>query len=69
MALVHSRVGRVVFAIPEPRRGALGSRYSLHCQQGLNHHYRVFQYDEVAQHQNHRPSKRYQKIDGKNTHR
>lgn len=42
MALVHSRVRRVVYCLPDPRFGALGSRYRLHGQRSLNHHYLVF---------------------------
>lgn len=42
MALVHSRVRRVVYCVPDPRFGALGSRYRLHGQRSLNHHYLVF---------------------------
>ena len=44
MALVHSRVRRVVWMAPNPKRGALGTRYALHHQAGLNHHYRVFRF-------------------------
>ena len=46
MALVHSRVARVIWATPNAARGALGSRYVLHLQPGLNHHYRVFRYHD-----------------------
>ncbi|RHY28569.1 hypothetical protein DYB32_005875 [Aphanomyces invadans] len=42
MALVHSRVGRVIYLQPNPTSGALGSRYSLHGHESLNHRYRVF---------------------------
>ena len=48
MALVHSRVARVVWKVPNKKRGALGSRYSLHLKTGLNHHYRVFKYTEPS---------------------
>ncbi|XP_039613844.1 probable inactive tRNA-specific adenosine deaminase-like protein 3 isoform X1 [Polypterus senegalus] len=41
MALVHSRVRRVFFGVPTPD-GALGSRYKIHTQKDLNHHYEVF---------------------------
>ncbi|KAJ7294668.1 hypothetical protein O6H91_Y242000 [Diphasiastrum complanatum] len=43
MALVHQRVRRVFYGIKNPKYGALGSRYKLHSQQGLNHHYTVIQ--------------------------
>ncbi|ETV85125.1 hypothetical protein H257_02971 [Aphanomyces astaci] len=42
MALVHARVGRVIYHRANPVTGALGSRYSLHGQPSLNHRYRVF---------------------------
>ncbi|KAJ3161757.1 adenosine deaminase, tRNA-specific 3 [Geranomyces michiganensis] len=41
MALVHSRVGRVFYAIPDPA-GGLGSAYKIHVHPSLNHHYKVF---------------------------
>ena len=41
MAMVHSRVRRVFYACPSPE-GALGSKYRLHTQKGLNHHFDVF---------------------------
>ena len=45
MALVHSRVRRVIFAAADGRGGALGSRWALQRQKGLNHHYMVFSLD------------------------
>lgn len=42
MALVHSRIHRVVFRRPDPRQGALGSVFSLHRIASLNHRFRVF---------------------------
>ena len=45
MALVHSRVRRVVFAAPNAVAGALGGgKYSLHGQPTLNHHYDVYSF-------------------------
>ncbi|CAC5390699.1 TAD3 [Mytilus coruscus] len=41
MALVHSRISRVFYGSPHPE-GALGSKYKLHVQSGINHHYEVF---------------------------
>ncbi|KAJ3157286.1 adenosine deaminase, tRNA-specific 3 [Geranomyces variabilis] len=41
MALVHSRVGRVFYAIPDPA-GGLGSAYKIHVHPSLNHHYKAF---------------------------
>ncbi|PIK57515.1 putative inactive tRNA-specific adenosine deaminase-like protein 3-like [Apostichopus japonicus] len=41
MALVHSRIQRVFYGSPHPD-GALGSRYNIHYQPGLNHHFQVF---------------------------
>jgi len=42
MALVHSRIRRVFYGSNDSDIGALGSRYNLHVQEGLNHHYEVF---------------------------
>ena len=41
MALVHSRVRRVFYALPAPEGGALGSRYRLHTERSINHHFQV----------------------------
>jgi hypothetical protein len=37
MALVHSRLRRVVFCRPDPAAGAVASRYRLHGERSLNH--------------------------------
>ncbi|XP_050689853.1 uncharacterized protein LOC126982113 isoform X2 [Eriocheir sinensis] len=42
MALLHSRVRRVFYLIPDPHLGALGSRTRLHTLPGINHRYEVF---------------------------
>lgn len=42
MALVHSRLRRVVYCAPDPERGALGGAFRLHSQRSLNHRYRVY---------------------------
>lgn len=42
MALVHSRVQRVIYAEADPEHGALGGSLKLHGQQSLNHHYSVY---------------------------
>ncbi|CAI5519464.1 unnamed protein product [Closterium sp. Naga37s-1] len=42
MALVHQRVRRVFYAIPNLQGGALGSCWKLHGVKSLNHHYEVF---------------------------
>ncbi|KAK2190398.1 hypothetical protein NP493_82g04046 [Ridgeia piscesae] len=42
MALVHSRIRRVFYVTPT-QGGALGTHCKLHVQEGLNHHYEVFQ--------------------------
>lgn len=42
MALVHSRLGRVVYALQDAAHGALGGRFRLHSQRSLNHHYLVY---------------------------
>ncbi|KAK3597440.1 hypothetical protein CHS0354_040180 [Potamilus streckersoni] len=41
MALVHSRIQRVFYGSPS-KDGALGTKFKLHVQSGLNHHYQVF---------------------------
>ena len=41
MALVHSRISRVFYGSSH-QEGALGSKYKLHVQHGINHHYEVF---------------------------
>ncbi|KDO31156.1 hypothetical protein SPRG_04296 [Saprolegnia parasitica CBS 223.65] len=42
MALVHSRVRRVIYFKKNAGSGALGSNYYLHTKRSLNHRYRVF---------------------------
>jgi tRNA(Arg) A34 adenosine deaminase TadA len=42
MALLHSRVRRVFWDIPDEQRGALGSVIRLHALPNVNHRYRVF---------------------------
>lgn len=37
MALLHSRVRAVYYAVPNPTYGGLGSRYRINVQPGLNH--------------------------------
>ena len=36
-AMVHARIGAVVYGTPEPRTGALGSAIAAHDTPGLNH--------------------------------
>lgn len=36
-AMIHARIGTVVFGTPEPRAGALGSSMAAHEAPGLNH--------------------------------
>lgn len=40
-AMVHARVGTVVYGAPEPRAGALGSSIAAHEAPGLNHRLQV----------------------------
>jgi tRNA(adenine34) deaminase len=40
-AMVHARVGTVVYGAPEPRAGALGSSIAAHEAPGLNHRLEV----------------------------
>ena len=42
MALVHSRVRRVIYCVPDCMHGALGGAFRLHGQKSLNHHYQVY---------------------------
>lgn len=42
MALVHSRVRRVVFWERDAAAGCLGSRAEIHLIKSLNHHYEVY---------------------------
>lgn len=42
MALLHSRVYRVIYAIPNPTGGGLGSRFKVHCEKKLNHSFYVY---------------------------
>jgi hypothetical protein len=42
MALVHSRIRRVVYIHPDPLCGALGSTHSVHEMRSLNHRFRVY---------------------------
>ncbi|KAG5852829.1 hypothetical protein ANANG_G00066700 [Anguilla anguilla] len=41
MALVHSRIGRVFYGVAS-EDGALGTKYKIHTQKDLNHHFEVF---------------------------
>jgi tRNA(Arg) A34 adenosine deaminase TadA len=43
MALVHSRMRRVVFLETDPVGGAVGGAFRLHGKTALNHHFDVFQ--------------------------
>lgn len=47
MALVHSRIRRVIFRDRNVEFGGLGSVQSIHGLPNLNHHYRVFQYSKI----------------------
>eukprot|EP01025_Chloroclados_australasicus_P059575 TRINITY_DN7538_c0_g1_i11.p1 TRINITY_DN7538_c0_g1~~TRINITY_DN7538_c0_g1_i11.p1 ORF type:complete len:372 (-),score=25.79 TRINITY_DN7538_c0_g1_i11:385-1500(-) len=42
MALVHSRVTRVVYCVKDNEFGALGGKFNLQEQKSLNHHYEVY---------------------------
>jgi tRNA-specific adenosine deaminase 3 len=47
MALVHSRVRRVIYGLSNAEAGALGTLYHLHTKRSLNHRYRVFKLEGV----------------------
>lgn len=42
MALVHSRIRRVIYASRNSLDGGLGSCFTIHLYKSLNHHYRVY---------------------------
>lgn len=42
MALLHSRIACVIYAVPNPERGGLGSRFPIHCESALNHHFYAY---------------------------
>lgn len=42
MALAHSRVARVYYGLPNLDNGGLGSRFSVHLQAEINHHFDAF---------------------------
>jgi tRNA-specific adenosine deaminase 3 len=50
MALVHSRIRRVIYATPCPGQGALGSLYNIHELRSLNHHFRVYVHKKSPDH-------------------
>ncbi|XP_026872234.2 probable inactive tRNA-specific adenosine deaminase-like protein 3 [Electrophorus electricus] len=41
MALVHSRINRAFYGTTSAD-GALGTKYKIHCQKNLNHHFEVY---------------------------
>ncbi|KAJ3365459.1 tRNA-specific adenosine deaminase subunit tad3 [Allomyces javanicus] len=48
MALLHSRVDSVVYAIPAPTTGGLGSVVKVHTERRLNHKFKAWRYCEVG---------------------
>ncbi|KAK3211786.1 hypothetical protein Dsin_016492 [Dipteronia sinensis] len=42
IALVHQRIRRIFYALPNPHAGALGSVHRLQGEKSLNHRYAVF---------------------------
>lgn len=42
MALLHSRIACVIYAVSNPTSGGLGSKFSVHCEPHLNHHFHVY---------------------------
>lgn len=42
MALLHSRVARIFYAVPNKSHGVLGTKTLLHYAPGLNHRYQVW---------------------------
>jgi hypothetical protein len=48
MALVHSRIRRVIYLHPDPLCGALGSTHSVHEMRSLNHRFRVYRVNNIT---------------------
>lgn len=48
MALVHQRIRRIFYALPNPETGALGSVHRLQGEKSLNHHYAVFRVVKIG---------------------
>ncbi|KAL0485040.1 tRNA-specific adenosine deaminase [Acrasis kona] len=46
MALVHSRIRRVFYAVRNPLFGGLGGLFSIHEQKSINHRFDVFTWDQ-----------------------
>jgi len=42
MALLHSRILRVIYGTENVESGGLGSRYKIHCNKSLNHKFHVY---------------------------
>ena len=42
MALLHSRISRVFYVMPSRSSGALGSKWSIHCNSQFNHNFSVY---------------------------
>lgn len=42
MALLHSRISKVYYAMDSPEYGGLGSVYKLHTDKRLNHKFKVY---------------------------
>jgi tRNA(Arg) A34 adenosine deaminase TadA len=51
MAMVHSRLARVVYSRADAQHGALGGKLRLHAQRSLNHHYLVYHMPNKAEQQ------------------
>mmetsp|Transcript_12225 Transcript_12225/g.22195 ORF Transcript_12225/g.22195 Transcript_12225/m.22195 type:complete len:421 (+) Transcript_12225:99-1361(+) len=51
MGLVHSRIRRIIFGVPDHQCGGLGgtgSETAVHCLPGTNHHYRAYQCNSTS---------------------
>lgn len=42
MALLHSRIRRVFYSSLNHLSGGIGTKFKIHLQTGLNHHFEVF---------------------------
>jgi tRNA(Arg) A34 adenosine deaminase TadA len=42
MAILHSRFKRVIYGVGDTEFGGLGTKYDVHCEKPLNHHFEVY---------------------------
>ena len=42
MAMLHSRIRRVIYGFSDKTFGGLGGKYEVHVEKSLNHHFAVY---------------------------